>query len=71
MAGGEPRARRDRRHLGGHDWLVGDAYSAADISLYGYVHVADEGEFDLSGYPAIEGWLERVATVPGHVAMED
>jgi glutathione S-transferase len=58
-------------HLDGRDWLVGDAYSAADISVYGYTHVAGEGEFDLTRYPAVEAWLERVAAVPGHVAMED
>jgi glutathione S-transferase len=57
--------------LAGRDWLVGDAYSIADISLYGYTHVADEGGFDLSPYPAVEAWLERVAAVPGHVAMDD
>jgi glutathione S-transferase len=58
-------------HLDGRDWLVGDAYSAADISLYGYTHVAGEGEFDLAQYPAVQSWLARVAAVPGHVAMED
>ena len=58
-------------HLHGREWLVGDAYSAADISLYGYVHVAGEGGFDLGQYPSVESWLTRVAAVPGHVAMED
>jgi glutathione S-transferase len=58
-------------HLAGRDWLVGNAYSIADISLYGYTHVADEGGFDLSQYPAVEAWLERVAAVPGHVSMDD
>ncbi len=58
-------------HLHGRGWLVGDAYSAADISLYGYVHVAGEGGFDLGQYPSVESWLARVAAVPGHVAMED
>jgi glutathione S-transferase len=58
-------------HLDGREWLVGDAYSAADISLYGYTHVAGEGEFDLSRYPGVEAWLARVAAVPGHVTMDD
>ncbi len=44
--------------------------SIADISLFAYTHVAREGEFDLSGYPAIRGWLERVASQPGHVAID-
>jgi glutathione S-transferase len=41
----------------------------ADDALYAYTHAADEGEFDLGGYPAINRWLERVASEPGHVPM--
>jgi glutathione S-transferase len=42
----------------------------ADIALYAYTHVAHEGGFDLSGYPAIGSWLDRVAAEPGHVSIE-
>ena len=52
-------------------YLVGEQYSIADISLYAYTHVAHEGGFDLSGYPAINAWLARVASHPRHVAMLD
>ena len=58
------------RGLDGRDFLVGGRYSIADISLYAYTHVADEGEFDLDPYPGIRAWLERVATQPGHVAID-
>lgn len=51
-------------------WLAGDAYSVADIALYAYTHVAEDGGFDLSAYPAISAWLARVAAEPGHVAMD-
>ncbi len=44
-------------------------YTIADIALYAYTHVADEGDFDLSAYPAIGAWLQRVREQPGHVAM--
>jgi glutathione S-transferase len=57
-------------HLAGRDWLVADGYSIADISLYAYTHVADEGGFDLSQYPAVRAWLDRVAARPGHVPIE-
>ncbi len=57
-------------HLAGREWLVGDGYSIADISLYAYTHVADEGGFDLGQYPAVGGWLVRVAARPGHVPIE-
>ncbi len=56
-------------HLAGRDWLVGDAYSAADISLYAYTHLAGDGGFDLGGYPAVRSWLDRVAGTPGHVTI--
>jgi glutathione S-transferase len=58
------------RHLDGRDWLVGDGYTLADISLYAYTHVADEGGFELDRFPATQGWLERVAAVPGHVPID-
>jgi glutathione S-transferase len=56
-------------HLDGRDYLVGDGLSLADIALYAYTHVADEGGFDLAAYPRIGAWLDRVAAEPGHVPM--
>ena len=56
-------------HLTDRQFLVGERYTIADISLYAYTHVADEGGFDLSDYPAINAWLERVAAQPGHVPI--
>jgi glutathione S-transferase len=58
------------RHLAGRGWLVGDAITIADISLYAYTHVAHEGGFDLDGYPAILSWLAQVAGQPGHVPID-
>jgi glutathione S-transferase len=49
--------------------LVGERYTIADIALYAYTHVAGEGRFDLSGYPHIHAWLERVLEQPGQVAI--
>ena len=57
-------------HLRGRDWLVGDAFSIADVSLYAYTHVAGEGGFELGQYPAVQAWLDRVAAQPGHVPIE-
>ena len=59
------------RHLAGRDWLVGEAMTLADIALYAYTHVADEGGFDLAPYAAICGWLARVAAQPGHVPIDE
>jgi glutathione S-transferase len=57
-------------HLATRQWLAGDAYSIADISLYGYTHVAEEGGFELQPYAAVRAWLDRVASQPGHVPLE-
>ncbi|HEY7378681.1 MAG TPA: glutathione S-transferase family protein [Steroidobacteraceae bacterium] len=50
--------------LAGRDFLVGGQYSLADISLYAYTHVAEEGDFSLARFPAIRAWIARVAAQP-------
>jgi glutathione S-transferase len=57
------------RRLARHPFLVDDRYTIADIALFAYTHVADEGGFDLAAYPAIQGWLHCVAAQPGHIAI--
>jgi glutathione S-transferase len=57
------------KHLKSNDYFVDGRYSIADIALYAYTHVADEGGFDLDGYPAILAWLERVSSQPGYIPM--
>jgi glutathione S-transferase len=57
-------------HLAGHQFLVADRYTIADIALYAYTHVAPEGGFELDPFPAIGEWLERVAAQPGHVTID-
>lgn len=52
-------------------FLVGDQLSIADISLYAYTQVADEGGFDLSGYPSILKWMEAIEATPNFISMED
>jgi glutathione S-transferase len=53
----------------GRDFLV-DGFSIADIALYAYTHVAHQGGFDLSGYPRIRAWVDRVAAQPGYVSID-
>ena len=70
----QARQPRALRHGEGRsqesDWFGGDAYSVADIALYAYTHVAEDGGFDLSAFPAIGAWLKRVAAEPRHVTMD-
>jgi glutathione S-transferase len=58
------------RYLDGRRFFVAEALSLADIALYAYTHVAHEGGFELERYPAIRGWLDRVAAEPGHVPID-
>ncbi len=69
--GGERALGALERHLRDREYLVGDRYTVADISLYAYTHVAPEGGFSLEPYPAVRDWLTRVAAQPGHIAISD
>lgn len=55
--------------LKSREWFVGERYSIADIALYAYTHVADEGGFDLSKYSAIRAWLQRVESQPRYIPI--
>jgi glutathione S-transferase len=57
-------------HLKQHRYFATGRYSVADIALYAYTHLADQCDFDLSAFPAIRAWLDRVSAEPGHVAMD-
>ncbi|WP_020209762.1 glutathione S-transferase family protein [Gilvimarinus chinensis] len=56
-------------HLAANDFFVGGAYSIADIALYAYTHVAEEGGYDLSPYPKIRRWFDRVESQAGYIPM--
>ncbi len=56
-------------HLERNRYFVGDGPSIADISLYAYSHVAEEGGFDLSGYKNIRRWFEDFESIPGYINM--
>jgi len=79
----ERRAEYENKQEGGHralavmeqqlnqtPFLTGEQMTIADISLYGYTHVAHEGGFDLAGYPAVNGWLTRIAGLPRYLGMD-
>jgi glutathione S-transferase len=70
MENGYRALRVMETHLTTHQFFAANRYTVADISLYGYTHIANECEFDLAGFPAIRSWLKRVADQPGHIAMD-
>jgi len=57
-------------HLKHHRFFVGNRYSVADIALYAYTHLSHLCDYDLTTFPQIRTWLERVADEPQHVAMD-
>lgn len=57
------------KHLESRNFLVGEEYSIADIALYAYTHVADEGEYELSKYVAIGKWMARIEDQPRHIPI--
>jgi glutathione S-transferase len=66
---GEAALKLMDEHLATRAYFVGDRLSLADIALYAYTHVAEEGGFRLASWPNVQAWLKRVAAVPGYAAM--
>lgn len=69
LEGGYAALDAMERHLAGHRYFVADRYTIADIALYAYTHVADQGGFELSAHPHIREWLARVAAQPEHIPI--
>lgn len=57
------------QHLADHAFLCGAAPTLADIALFPYTHVADEGGLVLDNHPHILAWITRIEALPGFVAM--
>ena len=70
MENGHRALRVMDMHLSKHPFFVADRFTIADIALYGYAHVAHLCDFDLTPFPAVRAWLDRVAAEPGYVAMD-
>lgn len=56
-------------HLQHRSFFVGERYTIADIALFAYTHVADEGGFDLTQFPAIQAWIERIKSQSGYISI--
>lgn len=55
--------------LARHPWLALGRPSIADCAVFPYVALAPEGGVDLTPYPAILAWIERVKGLPGFLSM--
>jgi glutathione S-transferase len=68
---GEAALKLMDEHLEARGFFVGERLSLADIALYAYTHVAEEGGFELGEYPAVSAWLARVAQAPAYISIDD
>ena len=46
--------------LEGRDYLASDRLSLADVALVAYTRLAGEGGFDLTPYPNLRAWIQRI-----------
>lgn len=58
------------QHLSNSSYFVEDSYSIADIALYAYTHVAEDGGFDLTSFTAIHNWMQRIQQQPEYISMD-
>lgn len=56
-------------HLAGRTYLVGTAPTIADIALYPYTSMAEQGGYDLSAFAHINAWLARMRALPGFTPL--
>jgi glutathione S-transferase len=63
--GGERALDIMARALHSRPWLTESGPTIADLALFAYTHVADEGDFDLARWPAVAAWVTRLRALPG------
>jgi glutathione S-transferase len=52
------------RELGTRDFLAGDTYSIADMSVFAYTHLADDARLPLARHPNVLTWVKRIRAQP-------
>ncbi|MGJ8572331.1 MAG: glutathione S-transferase family protein [Hoeflea sp.] len=58
-------------HLAGRDFVVSGHPTIPDLSLCGYLFWPDQIGMDLTAYPNIAAWLDRIAALPGYKRPEE
>jgi glutathione S-transferase len=54
-------------HLADRKFVVGDAPTIGDLSLFAYTHVAPDAGIELDPWPAVQSWIDRIEGLPGFV----
>jgi glutathione S-transferase len=71
LDGGQNALQVMENHLQSRRYFAADHYTIADIALYAHTHLAHACDFDLTAFPAVRAWLNRVAEQPGHMRMDE
>lgn len=51
------------------EWLACKRPTVADVAVFPYVALAQDGQISLSAYPQVLAWIEQVKQLPGFVGM--
>jgi len=57
------------QHLAAQPFLAGASPTLADIAIYSYTALANEGRISLEPYPNVRAWLARFEALPGFVPV--
>ncbi|BAQ67128.1 maleylacetoacetate isomerase (plasmid) [Geminocystis sp. NIES-3709] len=56
-------------HLRNREWLELNHPTIADVAVFPYVALASDGKIDLTPYPHVLNWIDRVKSLPNFVGM--
>ncbi|MGL5877696.1 MAG: glutathione S-transferase family protein [Xenococcaceae cyanobacterium] len=57
------------RHLSDRQWLECERPTIADIAVFPYIALAEDGKVSLAPYTNVLNWIERVQSLPGFITM--
>ncbi|WP_448572366.1 glutathione S-transferase family protein [Trichothermofontia sp.] len=57
------------QHLSSHTWLEFERPTIADVAVFPYVALAPDGKIDLTPYPHVPAWIDRIKHLPGYIPM--
>ncbi len=56
-------------HLQTRPWLANNTLTIADIALYPYIALVNEGHFSLEPYLYVQNWMGRIEHLTGYITM--
>ncbi|MBD0337503.1 MAG: glutathione S-transferase [Cyanobacteria bacterium Co-bin13] len=57
------------QHLSQQAWLALNRPTIADVAAFPYVALAPDGQIDLTPYPHVQAWIERIKQLPHFIGM--